>query len=300
MRAKEQPRVRARFVIHLLPRQARQRSWEGERDEARRAQAAAEARVKTEQIELERRRAQLDAERVRLAEEQSRFEVRTSLLEPQLREVESAQLLLETKQRELGASAQRTESEARRLQEVAVELRQREHAVEAALLDVTAQRDSAETSARRAARDLEQVAARGKELERSRVSLHRQQLELSQQAMALRRALGILRRNGHLEEALSTCENLLDEVPSAPPPAIPDRTVSSLMDTRASWPTPAPSLPAPTSLALPPAPPTMPPWLGAGAESQVLARPQRDRPSSAEPDILRGGFLRAARALNGP
>ena len=73
------------------------------------------------------------------------------------------------------------------------------------------------------------------------------------------------------------------------------------MDMRASWPTPAPSLPAPTSLALPPAPPTMPPWLGAGAESQVLARaPQRDRPSSAEPDILRGGFLRAARALNGP
>ena len=289
----------------LAARQARQRSWESERDEARRAQAGAEARVKAEQAELERRRAQLDAERVRLAEEQSRFEVRTALLEPQLRELESAQLLLESKQRELGASAQRTDSEARRLQELVVDLRQREHAVEAALLDVTAQRDGAETSARHAARDLEQIAARGKELERSQVSLHRQQLEISQQAMALRRALGILRRNGHLEEALSTCEKFLDEVPSTapPPPAIPDRTAGIVMDTRAGWPAPAASLQAPTSLALPPTPPMMPPWLpGGAAESQAFARPQRDRPSSApaQPDVLRGGFLQAARALTGP
>ena len=55
--------------------QARQRSWESERDEVRRSQAAAEARIKVEQAELERRRAQIDAERVRLSEEQSRFEV---------------------------------------------------------------------------------------------------------------------------------------------------------------------------------------------------------------------------------
>ena len=56
-------------------------------------------------------------------------QVRAALLEPQLRELESAQLLLEGKQRELAANAQRADSEARRLHEVAVELRRREHAV---------------------------------------------------------------------------------------------------------------------------------------------------------------------------
>jgi hypothetical protein len=195
----------AELAIETSALEARLRGWESDCAESRRAQAAGEARVKVELAELEQRRIKLNSERMLLAEQQSRFEVRAALLEPQLRELEGSQLVLQAKQQEIGTTAHRTDVEARRLQTTAIELQRREHAVEAALLEVAAVRDSSETATQRAARETAQLRAREADLERARLWLHEQQLELSRQAMAVRRAVGILRRNaprGQLDAAI--------------------------------------------------------------------------------------------------